>query len=88
MQNTEEDSLILDTTRANDMIEDKRNQWRQFINDNRGKIKLLTGSIDQKAWVNLDSELKVYLTDPHVRAEQLLYKINDVEETVNKLLDS
>jgi hypothetical protein len=29
MQNTEEDSL--DASRVNEIIEDKRNQWRQFI---------------------------------------------------------
>jgi hypothetical protein len=47
-----------------EFIEEKRQYWREYLNEQRSKVKHTLGMIDKKVWSSLDSELKVNMHDP------------------------
>lgn len=43
------------------LVDEKSQYFKAFFNEQRNKIKMLLGSVDQKAWAMLDADLKVTL---------------------------
>ena len=51
------------------LVNEKQQYFKAFFNEQRNKIKMLLGSVDQKMWTMLEADLKVTLQDPFIRAE-------------------
>lgn len=47
-----------------EFIDQRRAYWREYLNEQRSKVKHALSSIDMKAFQLLDSELKVNMQDP------------------------
>jgi hypothetical protein len=46
---------------GHEFIEDRRAYWREYLNEQRSKVRHSLGTFDKKAWAVLDSDLKVNL---------------------------
>lgn len=48
----------------------------------------MLGGVDQKAWAQMDSELRVNINDPFVRAEHIIVIMQEAEEEANRIFET
>jgi hypothetical protein len=71
-----------------ELIEQKRNYWREFFTEQRSKVRHILATVDKRVWQILDTELKVNLHDPDVRGEQVMIRLDEEEATIKRYLDA